>query len=209
MRATTPSRCTTSSHALGALTHRGIVAWRCAAARLPRSRSLAKALPMLQKSTRPKHRSSGSGMPRRSRAKCAHSIPGRWPRRASTASNCESGMRRPLIRPVSSGRGRRPPGSVLTATREGIDVVCGTGVLRILKLQLAGPQTLAGRGILAGTASRRHALRQAMKARRRQCALPVRPCRGTRAARGRDAGCGVEGRSGRGGPEAASRRCVP
>jgi methionyl-tRNA formyltransferase len=44
----------------------------------------------------------------------------------------------------------RQPGSVLTATREGIDVVCGTGVLRILKLQLAGRKLLPAREFLQG-----------------------------------------------------------
>jgi methionyl-tRNA formyltransferase len=44
----------------------------------------------------------------------------------------------------------RPPGSVLTATREGIDVVCGTGVLRILKLQLAGRKALQAEEFLRG-----------------------------------------------------------
>jgi methionyl-tRNA formyltransferase len=47
-------------------------------------------------------------------------------------------------------RGTSPPGSVLTATREGIDVVCGTGVLRILKLQLAGRKPLAAEEFLRG-----------------------------------------------------------
>jgi len=46
--------------------------------------------------------------------------------------------------------GFRPPGSVLTATGEGIDVVCGTGVLRILKLQLAGRKPLPAREFLRG-----------------------------------------------------------
>jgi methionyl-tRNA formyltransferase len=44
----------------------------------------------------------------------------------------------------------RPPGSVLTATREGIDVVCGTGVLRVLKLQLAGRKPLPAGEFLQG-----------------------------------------------------------
>jgi methionyl-tRNA formyltransferase len=48
-----------------------------------------------------------------------------------------------------SGLGR-PPGSVLTATAEGIDVVCGTGVLRILKLQLAGRKSLPAGEFLRG-----------------------------------------------------------
>jgi methionyl-tRNA formyltransferase len=39
---------------------------------------------------------------------------------------------------------------VLTATREGIDVVCGTGVLRILKLQLAGRKPLSAEEFLRG-----------------------------------------------------------
>jgi methionyl-tRNA formyltransferase len=46
--------------------------------------------------------------------------------------------------------GFRPPGSVLTATHEGIDVVCGTGVLRILKLQLAGRKPLPAEEFLRG-----------------------------------------------------------
>ncbi len=55
----------------------------------------------------------------------------------------------PLEAPVLSGA-LRPPGSVLTATREGIDVVCGTGVLRILKLQLAGRNPLPAGEFLQG-----------------------------------------------------------
>ena len=39
---------------------------------------------------------------------------------------------------------------MLTATREGIDVVCGTGVLRILKLQLAGRKALPAGEFLRG-----------------------------------------------------------
>jgi methionyl-tRNA formyltransferase len=51
--------------------------------------------------------------------------------------------------PGLSGAERRP-GSVLTATGEGIDVVCGTGVLRILKLQLAGRNALLAEEFLRG-----------------------------------------------------------
>ena len=54
-----------------------------------------------------------------------------------------------LDAPVLSAAAR-PPGSVLTATREGIDVVCGTGVLRILKLQLAGRKALTAGEFLRG-----------------------------------------------------------
>jgi methionyl-tRNA formyltransferase len=48
------------------------------------------------------------------------------------------------------GRGTMPPGSVLTATQEGIDVVCGTGILRILRLQLAGRKPLPAGQFLQG-----------------------------------------------------------
>jgi methionyl-tRNA formyltransferase len=55
----------------------------------------------------------------------------------------------PIDTPALSGAAR-PPGSVLTATRDGIDVVCGTGVLRILKLQLAGRKPLPAGEFLRG-----------------------------------------------------------
>jgi methionyl-tRNA formyltransferase len=55
----------------------------------------------------------------------------------------------PIDSPGLSGA-VRPPGSVLTATREGIDVVCGSGVLRILKLQLAGRKPLPAGEFLRG-----------------------------------------------------------
>jgi methionyl-tRNA formyltransferase len=55
----------------------------------------------------------------------------------------------PIEAPALSGSGR-PPGSVLTTTSEGIDVVCGTGVLRILKLQLAGRKPLPTGEFLRG-----------------------------------------------------------
>jgi methionyl-tRNA formyltransferase len=55
----------------------------------------------------------------------------------------------PIDSPATSGLGR-PPGSVLTATREGVDVVCGTGVLRILTLQLAGRKPLPAGEFLRG-----------------------------------------------------------
>jgi methionyl-tRNA formyltransferase len=55
----------------------------------------------------------------------------------------------PIDAPASRGSSM-PPGSVLTATGEGIDVVCGTGVLRILKLQLAGRKPLPAGEFLRG-----------------------------------------------------------
>jgi methionyl-tRNA formyltransferase len=41
-------------------------------------------------------------------------------------------------------------GSVLTAAPEGIDVACGSGILRILKLQLAGRKALPAEEFLRG-----------------------------------------------------------
>jgi methionyl-tRNA formyltransferase len=55
----------------------------------------------------------------------------------------------PIDSPTLSAAAR-PPGAVLTATGEGIDVVCGTGVLRILKLQLAGRKPLLAEEFLWG-----------------------------------------------------------
>jgi methionyl-tRNA formyltransferase len=54
----------------------------------------------------------------------------------------------PLESPALSNEAM--PGSVLTATPEGIDVVCGSGVLRLLKLQLAGRKALPAAEFLRG-----------------------------------------------------------
>jgi methionyl-tRNA formyltransferase len=43
-----------------------------------------------------------------------------------------------------------PPGTVLAAAHDGIDVACGRGVLRILRLQLAGRKALNPRDFLTG-----------------------------------------------------------
>ena len=42
------------------------------------------------------------------------------------------------------------PGTVLAATAEGIDVACGQGVLRILRLQLAGRRPLFAQEFIQG-----------------------------------------------------------
>ena len=47
-------------------------------------------------------------------------------------------------------QGSANPGSVLTAAPEGIDVVCGSGILRILNLQLAGRKPLPAAEFLRG-----------------------------------------------------------
>jgi len=42
------------------------------------------------------------------------------------------------------------PGTVLAAAEDGIDVACGRGTLRILRLQLAGRRPLAAREFIQG-----------------------------------------------------------
>jgi methionyl-tRNA formyltransferase len=50
-----------------------------------------------------------------------------------------------------AGAGRDvPAGTVLAATHEGIDVACGTGILRVLRLQLAGRKPLSAQEFLQG-----------------------------------------------------------
>jgi methionyl-tRNA formyltransferase len=50
-----------------------------------------------------------------------------------------------------AGAGRDvPPGTVMAATGEGIDVACGSGVLRILRLQLPGRRPLTAQEFLQG-----------------------------------------------------------
>jgi methionyl-tRNA formyltransferase len=58
-----------------------------------------------------------------------------------------------LYRAVLPGRGDAPPmspGSVLQAGDQGIEVACGRGVLRILRLQLAGRKPLPAREFVQG-----------------------------------------------------------
>jgi methionyl-tRNA formyltransferase len=45
---------------------------------------------------------------------------------------------------------QRPPGTVLASTHAGIDVACGRGVLRILRLQLAGRKPLSAEQFVQG-----------------------------------------------------------
>jgi methionyl-tRNA formyltransferase len=51
---------------------------------------------------------------------------------------------------LHDGAVRAPPGTVLAAAHDGIDVACGLGVLRILRLQLAGRKALSPREFLTG-----------------------------------------------------------
>ena len=58
---------------------------------------------------------------------------------------------RPATRGTDAGTDlRTEPGTVLAATDEGIDVACGNGVLRVLRLQLAGRKPLSVRAFVRG-----------------------------------------------------------
>jgi len=52
--------------------------------------------------------------------------------------------------PASTKQPAEAPGSVLAASAQGIDVACGRGVLRILRLQLAGRKPLCAGDFLKG-----------------------------------------------------------
>jgi methionyl-tRNA formyltransferase len=60
----------------------------------------------------------------------------------------------PMESPALSGTATpgavMPPGSVLSATDEGIDVVCGAGILRILRVQLSGRKPLPAEEFVRG-----------------------------------------------------------
>ena len=68
----------------------------------------------------------------------APSIRRRSPKRVCTARSCASG--RPRLAPSAPAAAACAPSraTVLEADAQGIDVACGRGVLRILRLQLAG-----------------------------------------------------------------------
>jgi methionyl-tRNA formyltransferase len=54
------------------------------------------------------------------------------------------------IEALSDGRADMPPGTVLSTTPARIDVVCGSGILRIRRLQLAGRKALPAAEFLRG-----------------------------------------------------------
>jgi methionyl-tRNA formyltransferase len=51
---------------------------------------------------------------------------------------------------AQAGASRAAAGSVLSASEQGIDVACGRGILRILRLQLAGRKPLSAGDFLKG-----------------------------------------------------------
>ena len=106
-------------------------------------------------------------MRRRFGGRFGHSIRGRLPRRGFNGAQlriweAEAARPEPRCEAAEAGAGAAA-GTVLAASHDGIDVACGRGVLRILRLQLAGRKPLVGAGIPQGTAARRRALRAGMK----------------------------------------------
>ena len=114
-------------------------------------------------------------------------------RPASTARSCASGKQncadRRRLRRMARRTARRarcsPP------TPAGIDVACGRGVLRILRLQLAGRKPLAAREFIQGQRLDGARFAPRMRAAGGQRALSGRPCGGADIARGRDPRCGA------------------
>src|SRR6478752_6383160 len=47
-------------------------------------------------------------------------------------------------------RSAAPPGTIVSATKEGIDVACAPGMLRVLRAQLEGRKALAAADLIAG-----------------------------------------------------------
>jgi methionyl-tRNA formyltransferase len=55
-----------------------------------------------------------------------------------------------VLDPATNSAPARLPGTVVAAANEGIDVACGRGILRVLRLQLAGRKPLAAHEFLTG-----------------------------------------------------------
>ena len=88
-------------------------------------------------------------------------------------------------------RQRAAPGTVLDATADGIDVACGQGVLRIVRLQLAGRKPLAAHEFIKARPLGGAQVRQRMNEHGRRRAFARRLCGGAGSARGRDSRCGA------------------
>jgi len=64
-----------------------------------------------------------------------------WPIAETRLNGAQLRIWEALLR-ADAADSRAAPGSVLAATHEGIDVACGRGILRVLRLQLAGRKPL-------------------------------------------------------------------
>ncbi|MDH5571907.1 MAG: methionyl-tRNA formyltransferase [Gammaproteobacteria bacterium] len=57
-----------------------------------------------------------------------------------------------VINDISTARSPAPPGSVISCSKKGIDIACGTGVLRLTQLQPAGKKSMDAAAFLNGYA---------------------------------------------------------
>jgi methionyl-tRNA formyltransferase len=72
-----------------------------------------------------------------------------WPIAETRFNGAQLRIWEALLR-ADAADSRAAPGSVLAATHEGIDVACGRGILRVLRLQLAGRKPLPAREFIQG-----------------------------------------------------------
>ena len=116
-----------------------------------------------ERSTKPRRRSIGGRMRRNlaSSARLQSVADGGNPLNGVQLRVWDAEMRDPQ----PHDRAAHPvPGTVLAANQGGIDVACGRGVLRILRLQLPA-EAARGARVHPGTAARRRALRAGMRPR--------------------------------------------
>ncbi len=75
-----------------------------------------------------------------------------WPGAFTTASGKTLKILDSRIGPASDSTVTAPPGTILHATKQGIDVACGEGTLRILRAQLEGRKPLGAAELVGGRA---------------------------------------------------------
>ena len=75
-----------------------------------------------------------------------------WPGAFTTASGKTLKILESRIGPASDSTVTAPPGTILHATKQGIDVACGEGTLRILRAQLEGRKPLGAAELVGGRA---------------------------------------------------------
>lgn len=75
-----------------------------------------------------------------------------WPGAFTTASGKTLKILESRVGPAADTTITAPPGTVIHATKQGIDVACGAGTLRILRAQLEGRKPLGAAELVGGRA---------------------------------------------------------
>jgi methionyl-tRNA formyltransferase len=75
-----------------------------------------------------------------------------WPGAFTTASGKTLKILESRVGTAFEGSVTAPPGTVVRATKQGIDVACGEGTLRILRAQLEGRKPLGAAELVGGRA---------------------------------------------------------